>query len=280
MQSLAEKDSLLKGVHWVQDAGACSGVYVLEEGRILIDAGNMFGLVDELMDLGPLDRLERILLTHSHFDHVGGIAEIYQWAAPDLHVHPSARRLMTFHPPAFAEFFDRLERDGKLRPLRDGDSIDAASLGVLQVLHTPGHTAGDLCFFNERSGALFCGDTVLPNHLSMGADIAGPDENSGATIQDKLAALRRLLALPVRHLLPGHGEPVLHKGADHIKLALYNVYRALFPEHPEKAWAAMGHDLLSAGLNQEAGQCLSKARESAPDSVPVRELAERMKVGS
>jgi hypothetical protein len=46
MKRLVDEDPLLTGMYWVEDAGACSGVYVLEDGRTLIDAGNMHGLAD------------------------------------------------------------------------------------------------------------------------------------------------------------------------------------------------------------------------------------------
>jgi glyoxylase-like metal-dependent hydrolase (beta-lactamase superfamily II) len=254
----------------VEDAGACSGVYALEEGRTIIDVGNMYGLIDELQDLGPLDHLERILLTHSHFDHVGGVEEIYQAATPDLYLHPMAREYLKLHRSPFPEFFDALEKDGRIKLVQDGDIIEGEP--ALRVIHTPGHTAGDICFFEESSGALFCGDVVLPHRHSLGPALSKHDEVCGGRIQDKLDSLRGLLKYPVRHLCPGHGEPVYHKGADQIKLSLYSIYQSLNEDAPHKAWIAMGHDILGVGLIGEAEQCAAKAGATAPDDPELKML--------
>jgi glyoxylase-like metal-dependent hydrolase (beta-lactamase superfamily II) len=272
MKSLAEQDPGLKGIYWVEDAGACSGVYALEEGRTIIDAGNMYGLIDELQDLGPLDRLERILLTHSHFDHVGGVEEIYQVATPDLYVHPMAREYLKLHRSPFPEFFEALEKDGRIKMVQDGDIIEGEP--SLRVIHTPGHTAGDICFFAEDTGALFCGDAVVPHRHRLGSALAKPDEVCGGRMQDKLDSLRRLLKYPVRHLCAGHGEPVYHKGADQIKLSLYSLYQSLNEDAPHKAWIAMGHDMLGVGLIEEAEQCAAKAAATELDDPELKMLHE------
>lgn len=274
MKSFVEEDPSLKGMYWVKDAGACSGVYVLEEGRTIIDVGNMYGLVDELQDLGPLTRLERILFTHAHFDHVGGVEEVYQIVSPDVYIHPISREYLRMHRSPFPEFFDALEKDGKLKMIGDGDRIDGTP--PLQVIHTPGHTAGDVCFFDEQTGSLFTGDTVLPYRYKLGPMLTKPDEVQGGRMKDKLASMRRLLGLPVRHLFPGHGEPVFHKGADQIKLTLYSLYNSLHEEQPERAWISMGMDLLELGQIQEARQCLTKADQLAPESTETKQFKERI----
>jgi len=274
MKVLAEEDQLLKGMYWVQDAGACSGVYVLEEGRTLIDAGNMYGLVDELQDLGSIDRLERIIFTHSHFDHVGGIEEIYQLVSPDVYIHPLSREHLRLLREPFPKFFDALDSEKKISLLYDGDRIEGSP--ALKVLHTPGHTAGDLCFFDQSSGALFSGDTVLPQKEKLSGILSKPDEVCGGRLEDTVHGLRKLLKLPVRHLFPGHGKPVFHKGADQIKLSLVTLYQNLYQEVPEKAWIAMGHDLLAAGLFEDARQCVAKASQIAPASTEAKNLYQQI----
>lgn len=274
MKALFEEDQSLQGMYWVQDAGACSGVYALEEGKTLIDAGNMYGLIDELQDLGPLDRLERILLTHSHFDHVGGVEEIYQVASPDIYVHPLAREYLRLHREPFPSFFDELDKNNKIKLIHDGDVIQGVP--ALRAIHTPGHTAGDLCFYDESSGALFSGDTVLPQKERLSAVLSKPDEVCGGRMEDKLNGLRKLVKIPVRHLFPGHGSPVFHKGGDQIKISLFTLYQSLHQESPEHAWIAMGYDLLSAGLFDDARQCVAKASETAPESEAAKELYERV----
>lgn len=274
MKALAADRPELAGIYWVEGAGGCSGVYVLEQGRTLIDVGNMYGLADELLDLGSLDRLERILLTHSHFDHVGGMAEIYQFAAPDLYLHPLAKAYLALHPEPFPSFFNALESANKIKPIADGDLL--AGVPPLRVIHTPGHTAGDVCFFDESSGALFSGDTVLPQGDGSVGIAAEADAGCGGSPAAWIRGLQRLLRLPVRHLLPGHGRPVFARGMDQIKLALLALYRKRYRDEPEKAWLAIGDDLLAAALFDEARQCVAKAAQLSPACAAAKDLYQRI----
>ncbi len=275
MRAFSGADPLLSGRYWVEDSGACSGAYVLEEGRTLIDTGNMYGLVDALSDLGSTDRLQRIFLTHAHFDHVGGLAEIFQAANPDVYVHPFTREYLRLLRPPFPEFFDALEGAGKLKTLGDGDWTETDP--PLRVLHTPGHTAGDLCFFDERSKSLYSGDAVLSHKARFGAILSKPDEVCGGRMEDKIRSLKRLLGLPVRHLFPGHGEPVLERGADIVKIALMTLFQSLHEERPEEAWRLMAEAFLEADQPEEAWPCVQKARELAPRSEQVRAMEERVR---
>lgn len=274
MRTFEKEDPRLEGIGWVADSGPCSGAYVLDGGRLLIDTGNMVGLVDEIREMAPVEKLEHIALTHTHFDHVGGMAEIFQIVAPDVIMHPVAREYARLLRPPFPEFFQSLEESGKIRYVRDGDEISGTGL---QVFHLPGHTAGDLCFYLPGAEALFSGDTVLPHQVRFAAILSKPDEICGGRMKDKVESLRRLLRLPVAHLFPGHGEPVLHKGANHIKIALLTLYQALYENPPEKAWLLMAEDLLAANQPEEAHECVKKARSLAPDSEAVSLLAEKFR---
>lgn len=80
-------------------------------------------------------------------------------------------------------------------PLQDGDEIDLGQRS-LRVVHTPGRTAGSICLWEEASGRLFTSDTVVP----------GPEAGE-AEPRDRdafLESLRRLEALPVTRVHPGH----------------------------------------------------------------------------
>ncbi|MBC7359589.1 MAG: MBL fold metallo-hydrolase [Desulfacinum sp.] len=271
MKTFEGEDPRLAGLGWIPDSGPCSGAYVLHGGRTLIDTGNMLGLVDELRELGPVEHLERILLTHAHFDHVGGMAEIYSVTAPDLFVHKLTREYLKLLRPPFPEFFKSLEEAGKIHFVGDGDVIEGDP--PLEVLHLPGHTAGDLAFYWRDARALFGGDALLPHKERFGAILSKPDEVLGGRMQDKVNTLKRLLSLPIRHLFPGHGEPVLHKGDQQVKIALVTLYQALHEDPPETAWLLMARDLLDAGQPEEARACWEKARSLAPDSHGVARMA-------
>jgi glyoxylase-like metal-dependent hydrolase (beta-lactamase superfamily II) len=113
----------------------------------------------------------RILVSHTHPDHVGGLAALQ--AATGA--------------PAYGFGLDH--------SLSDGDVIDN-----MTVLHTPGHAADHLCFA-RADGVVFTADHVM----SWSTSVVSPPEGDMAAY---VASLRRLLAREDRLYLPGHGPPL------------------------------------------------------------------------
>src|SRR5262245_43852146 len=134
-------------------------------------------------------RLAGILLTHIHADHVGGAAALRTATGVPLAVH----RSRSAHVHGGAALAPE-------RMLDDGDEI-AWPGGRLVVVHTPGHESGHCCLYEPERRWLFTGDTVL----STGTTIIAPPDGDMAAY---LASLRRLRALDVGTIFPGHGLPV------------------------------------------------------------------------
>jgi glyoxylase-like metal-dependent hydrolase (beta-lactamase superfamily II) len=133
----------------------------------------------------PRGDVSRVLLTHRHPDHMGGV--------------PDVRRLFPRVPVA-----KLVRNDPRLpvpmEPLADGAVIRAAGV-TLRALHTPGHASDHLCFYLEEERALFTGDLVLGGSTT----VIPPDDGD---LADYLASLRRVLELDVQRIYPAHG-PVL-----------------------------------------------------------------------
>ncbi len=132
--------------------------------------------------------LKRILLTHAHFDHTGGVAELHA-AHPEVPVflHPAdaARLGSDVFPPIGAPTV----------PYGDGDVVKLGDLDI-QVLHTPGHTPGGVCLL--VGDALFTGDTLFQGSM-------GRIDFGGGSYEDIMASLARLAHLPGDfRVLPGH----------------------------------------------------------------------------
>ena len=203
----------------------CTVVRADNPGPMTLDGTNTYvlqgrdGLV--VVDPGPLDEthLRRVaghgevqltLLTHGHPDHAEG-----------------ARR---FHgltgAPVLAR--DPAHCIGSDEPLTtDGETAGVAGL-LIDVLHTPGHTADSVCFVVEGDDetAVLTGDTVLGRGTTV---VAHPD----GALAPYLDSLRRIVALGPVTLLPGHG-PVRDDAA-----ALATEYLAHRAERLEQVRAAV-----------------------------------------
>ena len=154
--------------------------------------------------LGALGTVERIVLTHHHADHVGGV-EALRAALGDVPVvaHPVTADLLR----------------GEVRvdaTLDEGDVLDADGV-TLDVLHTPGHAAGHLVLHDRASDVMVAGDMVA----GVGTILVDPREGD---LGDYLASLTRLQKRRPGALVPSHG-PTLADGVT--VLGFYVAHRHL-----------------------------------------------------
>ena len=203
--SLGELDSRLEGIRMVEGIGLSSNIYVIgSEEATVVDTGvgdEMNSLKASLREMGlkPGD-VSQVVLTHGHFDHVGGLQELLSEAEPDILVHEEELRMLGW------------EYSSKAKKLRDGDVVET-ELGRLVVIHTPGHTAGSICLFDEDRLILYSGDTVFADGFFGRYDL--PTGSLRMLVQ----SLNRLSDLTVETLLPGHGRIVLKDGWRHVREA-------------------------------------------------------------
>lgn len=146
-------------------------------------------------------RVVRLLNTHLHFDHCLGNG----WAAQEFGVKPEAHKA---DEPYVARFEEQLAAFGlpfkvKGEPvgrfLNDGDVVCVGG-EKLEVIHTPGHTPGGVCFYNAKAGWVLTGDTLFCGSVGR-ADL------QGGCYTDLIRSIRtRLMALPDEtRVYCGHG---------------------------------------------------------------------------
>lgn len=144
--------------------------------------------------------IKQILLTHSHFDHVGGLAEIKELSNAPISLHPEAIPLLENAVLAGNMWQIPIPKPPPVdRMLNDGDKIKLGNL-ELEVLFTPGHAPGHVCFYLESETVLFDGDVLFRQSIGR-TDLPGGDY---ALLMDSIQG--RLLVLPDETIvLSGHG---------------------------------------------------------------------------
>jgi glyoxylase-like metal-dependent hydrolase (beta-lactamase superfamily II) len=193
------------GVQQVRMLGADSFL-IVDERLTLIDAGmvgSRFMLERHLRRIGRrMDELERIICTHGHPDHIGGVGELVR-DRDDVTVLIHADDLAGLNLPlreALAPRDSRSERRGRIiqyltrtppvaTPVEDGDVIPV--LGGLRVVHTPGHTPGSICLYAEGQRLLFTGDVlqVVRGDLAYASAFFSHDHAGARGSVERLAAL-------------------------------------------------------------------------------------------
>lgn len=137
-----------------------------------------------------------VLLTHGHFDHIGGCAAL-QAAGAKVGCLEAERALVTGKNNLAEEFGVPMSAFTVDFTFRDGDRLDLCGIHV-RVVATPGHTAGGACFI--AGDRLFTGDTLFAG------DVGRTDLPTGSGVA-LTASLKKLYALEGDFVVcPGHGE--------------------------------------------------------------------------
>ena len=153
----------------------------------LVDPGAMPQVILDTLAKNDLT-LQKILLTHAHFDHTGALRALHE-KFPDVPIYVNAQDIdetlnMSQGNLVYTDTF------------LDGDEISMPPL-TFRVLATPGHTRGSSC--------LICGDTIFSGD-TLFEGCCGRTDLPGGDGAQMLASLKRLAELPGDyHVLPGHG---------------------------------------------------------------------------
>ncbi|MDP9244175.1 MAG: MBL fold metallo-hydrolase, partial [Chloroflexota bacterium] len=137
---------------------------------LVLDPG--MGAADPLMERVRANglRVHRIANSHGHIDHIFDNAPLMRASDAPLAIHPDDEyRLSGVNNYGF-----EIQPVVASEHLRDGEQLRIGDL-VFDILHTPGHTEGSVCLYEERRGLLLSGDTLFPNGWGR-TDLPGGDE--------------------------------------------------------------------------------------------------------
>lgn len=176
-----------------------TNAYLVWDGRspdaLVLDPG--MGAAAGLMERATANglRLHLIANSHGHIDHIFDNAPLMRASGAPLAIHPDdAYRLDGRNSYGF-----EVEPSVATQDLREGEQLHIGDL-VFDVLHTPGHTEGSVCLYEERRGLLLSGDVLFAGSYGR-TDLAGGND------EHMVASLARLASeVPaIVRVLPGHG---------------------------------------------------------------------------
>ena len=168
-----------------------------ERSPVLIDTGagvpGWMPLLETYMAERGWRAPARVLLTHRHKDHLGGVKDL-------LAQYPGTPVAKMIHRDT--------DLPSGISDLRDGQAVSADGVTLVPI-HTPGHASDHLCYFVPETKSLFTGDLVL------GGSTTVIPEDDGDLVQ-YMASLRRIQKLNVERIYPAHG-PVIEDGPGRIR---------------------------------------------------------------
>ena len=164
-----------------------NGYVIYQEDRgccYVIDPGYSAGVFRDFIEKKHLD-MRGILLTHHHHDHTGAVQKLKTMFDCPVSIHRQDVDFCKFEVE---------------HPLEDGDRILLEDEEI-RVVHTPGHTAGSVCFFSERGKLAFTGDTIFNVDLGR-ADLEDGSES------DMIWSCREVINKWNNEIFiyPGHGD--------------------------------------------------------------------------
>ena len=196
---------IIDGILFIPGVGFNSNVYVVGNEEIgIIDSGASANYVSHVLNklqefkLDP-GNVKKLILTHVHPDHTGGLRGMIDTFDPTIYMHTDDAIVFV------QKFADRMQL------LTGGETLTMDNFSF-QVIHTPGHSPGGICLYEPTKKVLFSGDTIFSQGAIGRCDLRGGDS------QLLIQSIEKLLKLDVEYLCPGHMSAVSN-GNEHVKMS-------------------------------------------------------------
>lgn len=181
-----------------------TNTYIISDNKtkdtFIIDPGMSNRQIKNYIEKNRLNLLG-IILTHCHWDHVGGVEEIKNIYECDVYAHKKEINPLKDHKYNQSKNVARKQMGINVdKGLVDGDKLKFGK-HELKVIHTPGHTQGGICLFAENENIIFTGDTIFEDDLGRTDLLGGSEEQLKKSIQNKVSKWADDITI-----YPGHGR--------------------------------------------------------------------------
>ena len=170
--------------------------YIDGSEKILVDLGTG----DSWKSIRELEEVDKIVITHSHYDHVDNLTKVEEKYSPEIYAYKP----------------ENLEVDAKKI---SEDSRLTLSDTEFQVIHTPGHKDDSVCLYSEEEKILFTGDLIFPEGGFGRTDIEEGDREL------LINSIKKITALDVDTFYPGHEDMVGQNANEQIQSSLEQAER-------------------------------------------------------
>ena len=223
MTEVMEGMEVIANVHQLK-VGWGNAVLLIEDEVILIDTGprgNAENILDYLAQLGySPSQLTLIIITHCHRDHFGSLYKLRELTGASIAIHrseavylrhglphPFALTRCSFMQPPLRFLFRTIPLTPDIL-LEDDDLL--SPFGGLRVLHTPGHTPGNISLYSAEKKLLIVGDTIVKRCGKLALPPAMPRSPTARE------SVRKLSKLDFDVICFGHGQPIKHDARERV----------------------------------------------------------------
>ncbi len=201
---------VLKGVHVIdlsERGGLSLECYLLncDEGVVLIDTGMQASALEMIeTELEAMEKswgdVQVCLITHKHGDHINNLARVKELSGVEVMAHEG-------------DASDIEDATGvEVRGLRHGERIPYC--GGIEVIHVPGHSEGNCCYYLPEKKVVVGGDTIFGDEQG---NLSAPPERYCLDVEQASREIKRLMDYDFDVLLITHGRNVMRGAKEEIK---------------------------------------------------------------
>ncbi|MBR6688880.1 MAG: MBL fold metallo-hydrolase [Clostridia bacterium] len=188
----------------IENTGHITNTYVIKD-----KVTTKLAVIDPAFDgknikriIKELGELECVIITHSHADHIAGLAELVNDTNAKVYIHPLDKEGLwneRFNEEKVVGTKVLPIEEKSIREVEENDKIELGNT-TLFVMHTPGHTQGSMVVYIEKENILFAGDTIFKNSYGRTDLITGSTEAMGKSLDKLFNKFHNI------EVYPGHGE--------------------------------------------------------------------------